>query len=821
MKPADDPYQKHGVPRFFEPLNPPKAMIQGPWEIQNNLFSSKTVKHGNITADLNAASPDGMITAGGGLKFTSSENTGAFLLHTPPAVCMKLVSKRAIVRYMRDNLDHWLAFANDEHGMMLNVDQFYFVHGTVKTSKWACAAFQGNAKSIEGSLQAQVVNSGLNMSISLSTEDATRLEYNFGPTVSGGDASPLQLASGSQESGSPRPPPKRDQCIFINYYKAKKRLLWKPKIIQAAAEPQDIPPGDQDDADSGAVAAATETASSGSDSDVEGEMPDRKPYDPVDFLLDYILENSSAEVAFASDTDLYDLFREAFPEDVQVAINEMKPAIDIDENGAGTIDVEAYTNLNVLGETGSVVGRIVLSQPGQEQPMVGLAQDPVSLGQLATPPAGPLPSGPPVTDAKDDNTGLTPEEAELRRQAKLPVLPAHPAVVGHPRPLTALMFSHDSKLLATGADDGSAVLWRASNQTDIRRWDAHTDVVWSFQFSPDDKRLASASADSTIKVWNVDTGDQIATLQGHTEAIRAMEWSADGKRIASASDDLSVRIWDGETYGQLFELHGHVALITFVKFSHDGRWLASGGADYNCILWNVAEGTLHKTLEGHKAPVWQCDFDMEDRRIVTCSDDASALICSVETGQILLRLHEHRAQVWCVAFTDDGKRVMTASSDAMVKICDSYTGTCYTQLTAGDTVSFSVSLSPDGKYVAAALSDNTVRLWNLNKSLSVAKFTEHDDKATLVMFSADGELLASGADDGTVRIRVANEWDPDRVEHEQEEDYVYSDGDDNDDNDEQGHGGDGNEARGEDEDYNHEHQSKGKARLESERGSIP
>ncbi|KAH9886631.1 hypothetical protein C8Q73DRAFT_658067 [Cubamyces lactineus] len=272
MKPANDPYQKHGVPRNFEPFNPPKSMVQGPWEIQNNLFSSKTVKHGNITADLNAASPDGMVTAGGGLKFTSSENTGAFLLHTPPAVCMKLVSKRAIVRYMRDNLDHWLEFANDEHGMMLNADQFYFVYGTVKTSKWACAAFQGNVKSIEGSLQAQVVNSGLNMSISLSTEDATRLEYNFGPTVSDGDESPLQLTAGSQEGGSPRPPPRRDQCIFVNYYKAKKRLLWKPKIIQAAAEPQNLPPGDQDDSDDG----VTESVSSGSDSDVEGEAPDRK-----------------------------------------------------------------------------------------------------------------------------------------------------------------------------------------------------------------------------------------------------------------------------------------------------------------------------------------------------------------------------------------------------------------------------------------------------------------------------------------------------------------------------------------------------------------
>ncbi|KAI0350491.1 hypothetical protein OH77DRAFT_1071100 [Trametes cingulata] len=283
-KPADDPYQKYGVPSKFEVFTPRNVVKQGPWpRIKWPLVTSKTVVKHEISANASGGVPslESICSAGAGFKFVSTKDSGAFLLLEPPAMAYRWAAKRHFVRYMRDNFDDWLAFANEERGMMLSQDQIFFVHGWVKTSRWACGAYQGNCRNREGSLQAQILNVGnIDVSISFSSESAARTEYNFGPTTSddrlSGSVSRLSISSasaegsGSQESAEP----KRDQCIFINYFKAKRRLFrWGREIIEAAAGPHQLPPGDRDNlGPNDPVAAGHGGDSSGNSSDFE-EMP--------------------------------------------------------------------------------------------------------------------------------------------------------------------------------------------------------------------------------------------------------------------------------------------------------------------------------------------------------------------------------------------------------------------------------------------------------------------------------------------------------------------------------------------------------------------
>ncbi|KAI0673289.1 WD40-repeat-containing domain protein [Trametes maxima] len=834
MKESDDPCQKHGVPSHFERLSA-KLKIQGPWEkIKSPLVSSKTVFNRDIQVSADtSASLAGLCSAGAGLKFMSSQESGAFLFLETPATAHIILSKRRVVTYLREHFDRWMEFANDDCGMILPQEQIYFVHGVVKTSRWACGAFQGSSRNKEVSVNAQVLSLGnLSVSISINSEDAARVDYNYGPFRSHGTHVPS--ITESIEPREVEAAPKQDQCVFFNYFKAKRRLWLGLKVIEAAAGPHELPPDYRGGASPSDPISVDNTSY---DSDDFEEMPPAEaPYDPVDSLLDYILavgvknffplsvtnmsvfKHSEAEIAIASDTDLYALFYNMeFPSDVETALEELKPTIEVDEDRAGTVAVSHHVFAEqtppVAGITASPAARkdapnsrppsdvqalspidATVEARAEGAPTVSVAE-PLSNANIA-PRAGaqadpadqaesllaPTRETPP--ELPDDSAGLarhsstvsytersafTEEEVRRRREQKLPAaLPGRAATEGHIGAVTSFAYSHDSKWLATGSEDTTIVLWNSSDQTIARKWEAHADVVRVLAFSPDNKRLASGGADNVIHIWAVETGEQLATLDGHEGAVQAMAWSSDGKHIASGSGDATVRLWDGVTYAPLSVLEDHEALITYVTFSRDDRWLASCSMDHCCRIWDVAAGTLHRTLEGHKNMVWCAEFDEEARRIVTCSDDASVRIWSAETGEMLVGLYEHRGPVWSAAFAPGGKTVLTASSDGTMTVCDSFMGERRLTFEGHEGMINAACFSPDGKYVASAASDNTVRLWSAVDGALVATFNEHEDKVTFVRLSPDGKTLASASDDGTVRIRALNEWNPDRMGQDDE-----------------------------------------------------
>ncbi|KAL1938363.1 hypothetical protein VTO73DRAFT_11603 [Trametes versicolor] len=379
-------------------------------------------------------------------------------------------------------------------------------------------------------------------------------------------------------------------------------------------------------------------------------------------------------------------------------------------------------------------------------------------------------------------------------------LPKKPLPARHDGTVTALAYSHDGKLLATGSHSNSEeytmsgyhdkliFIWDASNAAHIQSFKNtlanYHCAVSMLAFSPDGKRIASADTRGCIQVWCIRTGIYLKTLvkpkkPTESRAHYAIAWSADGKWIASGSDDLGVRLWDAETYEQKMVFEGHQANITFLCFSHNSRWLASCAADHCGRIWDVRARAAHAVLRGHSGTLLHADFDADDQRLVTCSDDGTARIWNVQgqrsarvestdssngvkAGDLLVEIHEHHSPVQTVAFSRDGIPVLAASSDS-IDLFDSLTGQHKLALSGHRGEIHAACFSPDGKYVASASSDGTVRLWRTADGTHLEAFDEHDDEVKLVAFSPNGETLASAADDGTVRIRPMHEWDPDCI----------------------------------------------------------
>jgi WD40 repeat protein/serine/threonine protein kinase len=165
---------------------------------------------------------------------------------------------------------------------------------------------------------------------------------------------------------------------------------------------------------------------------------------------------------------------------------------------------------------------------------------------------------------------------------------------GHTGEVVSVAYSPDGKHLASGCGtwDNSMNAW---GDVEVKVWDAqtgkelhslrgHTKRIMSVVFSPDSKRLASASEDRTVKVWDAQTGEELLTLKGHTNYLSSVVFSPDGKRLVSVADDKTVKVWDAQTGQELLTFKGD---FRSVAFTPDGHRLASGTNDGTVTIWDA------------------------------------------------------------------------------------------------------------------------------------------------------------------------------------------------------------------------------------------
>ena len=158
----------------------------------------------------------------------------------------QILSRQRIIEYMQKHFASWLELANHKFGAGLKEDELLFVSGTTKTTKWAVAAFHGQFRSKQGSVSADFGGTaGIDFSVSISSETLPTSYCRTGPARS--TLSAIGLSSESQTSQLSAE--KRDQCIFIHFYKMKRRWVGRPFPMHAAGGPHKLPPGDNSGSD--------------------------------------------------------------------------------------------------------------------------------------------------------------------------------------------------------------------------------------------------------------------------------------------------------------------------------------------------------------------------------------------------------------------------------------------------------------------------------------------------------------------------------------------------------------------------------------------
>ena len=379
------------------------------------------------------------------------------------------------------------------------------------------------------------------------------------------------------------------------------------------------------------------------------------------------------------------------------------------------------------------------------------------------------------------------------------------------RALRAFDWSHDSRLIATGNENGTAQIWEA--QTGRLLWSTRiaTEYVTGVGFSPDSKLLAALASpeDENQKVVLLDpsTGHVIKELDAGKRRFLTyshdaqLAFSEDNKQLVVGSTSGVVTRWDLTTGSVLstqtlefckpdrriprsFAYSKDLTLAmarcgsntyvidtntgsivrqtsTSVDFaqaivlSRDNQLLALDDS-LTMKLLNLNNG--EEVVVDSKLPIsCGCDFSKDNSLFAFQEYFHSDIVrvIDLKSKQMVARLEAHPGKIKSLAFSPNGNALASGSKDRIVRVWDAQTGSLR-QALAGHTDAIRVvAFTPDGKLLASA-DDKNLKVWEVDTG-KLLRTIDDIKEVSSIAFSPDGKLMVTASEEA-VGLWDASTW---------------------------------------------------------------
>ncbi|MBI3722072.1 MAG: WD40 repeat domain-containing protein, partial [Fimbriimonas ginsengisoli] len=199
-------------------------------------------------------------------------------------------------------------------------------------------------------------------------------------------------------------------------------------------------------------------------------------------------------------------------------------------------------------------------------------------------------------------------------------------LIGHPQPPYAVVWSADSKLIASGDESARVFVWDVHSGQRIKTFRSHIRGIQRLSFDPKHTRLMSTGKDDVLKIYNLKTGKDEHTILGKGANFYGAMFDRKGSRILTGILGDGARLYDlsGNLVGLL---KGHQGMgVNDVDLNSSGSRALTVGRDGNAIVWDMGSRAPLGALQGHKDWVQSGRFSPNGRMAATSSVDRTVRI---------------------------------------------------------------------------------------------------------------------------------------------------------------------------------------------------
>ena len=245
---------------------------------------------------------------------------------------------------------------------------------------------------------------------------------------------------------------------------------------------------------------------------------------------------------------------------------------------------------------------------------------------------------------------------------------------GHSALTTALAYSADGEVMASGHLDGSIYLWDPHSGMEMEAQLRHEGAVTGLGFTPDGSVLISGGLDATIKYWDMAAlraGEARRLLRRQPDDVTAFTISPRGDVVVSGHVNRNLRVHDIESGRLVATLHGHQAPPSALALSPDNSLLASGSRDGTIRLFRTESRAQLRLYEGHTRTVSSLEFFPDGRHLVSTAMDQGVAVWSVTQEDRVATLSGGQEEICAdVLVIAEGRRVLCGLADGHVRMWD-------------------------------------------------------------------------------------------------------------------------------------------------------
>jgi WD40 repeat protein len=370
----------------------------------------------------------------------------------------------------------------------------------------------------------------------------------------------------------------------------------------------------------------------------------------------------------------------------------------------------------------------------------------------------------------------------------------------HKQLVVAVAVSMDSRLMASGDEEGIIRLWNPGKPKAIGELKGHEAMVQQVVFSPTDPNLlVSGGDDGLIMVWNVKERCLAQQSKQQLAKIVNLAVSIDGL-IAAAGADGNVRLfWLSKNGASCSnskgkkpaavpktpelvvipdgELSGHGGFVLGAAFNREGGRLATTGQDGSIRIWGYKTpgfSLAQLNLESDGTPASARPGQVTTLAI---SFDGKTIAAGTDEGNVFLwdrprentdplsqppvaswRAHDKAIHGLAFTWIENQLAIVSGGDDGVLRRWGVVSRKPIGQDMEDKAKPVrSIGLSPDGKTLAAGSSDGTIRLWDVETGNLVRQFEKPTDAQAdyelyAVSFSGDGKYLAIGDKISLLRV---------------------------------------------------------------------